>query len=302
MRKLYPAALRMTRNPSDAEDLIQETFARAYVAFHQFSPGTNLSAWLYRILANTFINTRRKRRREPAQSLFGEFGELLVPETLLSQAARSAEEEALDRLADSEVLRALRDLPEGFSATIYLADIEGYPYKEIAEIMGTPIGTVMSRLHRGRQRLRARLVAHGRGRDGSSRSPDVPHPADVPARADVPAQAGPLHGPRAPHWRGAHSGLPRPGRRLPGRPAGLLRHPPPGPGPDLGPGGGTKTGSPGAAGGVTGERGLSPSRTQSGSVELSEYATVRASRDGWRRNSEDCQLVHGNERTGGRRP
>ena len=145
MRKLYPAALRMTRNPSDAEDLIQETFARAYVAFHQFSPGTNLSAWLYRILANTFINTRRKRRREPAQSVFSEFGELLVPEILLSQAARSAEEEALDRLADSEVLRALRDLPEGFSATIYLADIEGYPYKEIAEIMGTPIGTVIDR-------------------------------------------------------------------------------------------------------------------------------------------------------------
>ena len=172
MRKLYPAALRMTHNPSDAEDLIQETFARAYVAFHQFSPGTNLSAWLYRILANTFINTRRKVRREPAQSVFSEFGELLVPETLLGQAARSAEEEALDRLADSEVLRALRDLPEGFSATIYLADIEGYPYKEIAEIMGTPIGTVMSRLHRGRQQLRARLMAHARGRENTARDRD----------------------------------------------------------------------------------------------------------------------------------
>ena len=194
MRKLYPAALRMTRNPSDAEDLIQETFARAYVAFHQFSPGTNLSAWLYRILANTFINTRRKRRREPAHSVFSEFGELLVPETLLSQAARSAEEEALDRLADSEVLRALRDLPEGFSATIYLADIEGYPYKEIAEIMGTPIGTVMSRLHRGRQRLRARLVAHGRGRD------DAGQPS---ALTRAPSRTG-----LSPHWREARS--PRP--------------------------------------------------------------------------------------------
>jgi RNA polymerase sigma-70 factor, ECF subfamily len=174
MRKLYPAALRMTRNPSDAEDLLQETFARAYAAFHQFRPGTNLSAWLYRILANTFINTRRKVGREPAQSLFSELGDMQVPENLLAQsAAPSAEEEALSRLADSEVLRALRDLPESFSTTIYLADVEGYPYKEIAEIMGTPIGTVMSRLHRGREQLRERLVAHARGRDD----------ADAPQRA-----------------------------------------------------------------------------------------------------------------------
>ena len=196
MRKLYPAALRMTRNPSDAEDLIQETFARAYVAFHQFSQGTNLSAWLYRILANTFINTRRKVRREPAQSVFSEFGELLVPETLLGQAARSAEEEALDRLADSEVLRALRDLPEGFSATIYLADIEGYPYKEIAEIMGTPIGTVMSRLHRGRQQLRARLMAHSRGRETFARD------RENTACAAALTRARPRTG-LAPRWRGA---------------------------------------------------------------------------------------------------
>jgi len=164
MRKLYPAALRMTRNPSDAEDLLQETFARAYAAFHQFRPGTNLSAWLYRILSNTFINTRRKVGREPAQSLFSELGELQVPESLLSSsAAPSAEEEALNRLADSEVIRALRELPEGFSTTIYLADVEGYPYKEIAEIMDVPIGTVMSRLHRGREQLRERLTAHKGG-------------------------------------------------------------------------------------------------------------------------------------------
>jgi RNA polymerase sigma-70 factor, ECF subfamily len=196
MRKLYPAALRMTHNPSDAEDLIQETFARAYAAFHQFTPGTNLSAWLYRILANTFINTRRKRGREPAQSLFGELGDLHVPDSLVGQTARSAEEEAMHRLADSDILRALRDLPEGFSAAIYLADIEGYPYKEIAEIMGIPIGTVMSRLHRGRQQLRARLMAHARGRDDEALSSGVPRPA-ASSRAGLP-----------PRWRSVRSARP----------------------------------------------------------------------------------------------
>ncbi len=196
MRKLYPSALRMTRNPSDAEDLIQETFARAYVAFHQFTPGTNLSAWLYRILVNTFINTRRKRGREPAQSLFGELGELHVSDSLLGQTARSAEEEALNRLADSDVLRALRDLPDGFSAVIYLADIEGYPYKEIAEIMGIPIGTVMSRLHRGRQQLRARLLAYAQGQDDQARPAGLP--AAAASRAGLPSR-----------WRGARPALRR---------------------------------------------------------------------------------------------
>jgi RNA polymerase sigma-70 factor (ECF subfamily) len=194
MRKLYPAALRMTRNPSDAEDLIQDTFARAYVAFHQFTPGSNLSAWLYRILVNTFINTRRKRGREPAQSLFGELGDLHFPVTLMGQTARSAEEEAMNRLADSDVLRALRELPEGFSAAIYLADIEGYPYKEIAEMLGTPIGTVMSRLHRGRQQLRARLMVYARGRDDRARPGDLPDPA-------APAAM------RPPRWRGPRTAL-----------------------------------------------------------------------------------------------
>jgi RNA polymerase sigma-70 factor, ECF subfamily len=196
MRKLYPAALRMTRNPSDAEDLIQDTFARAYAAFHQFTPGTNLSAWLYRILANTFINTRRKRGREPAQSLFGELGELQVPDSVQIQTARSAEEEALNRLADSDVLRALRELPDGFSATIYLADIEGYPYKEIAEMLGTPIGTVMSRLHRGRQQLRARLMAYPRARDNQARATGLParprRSAPGHRAGQLPAQPGAL--------------------------------------------------------------------------------------------------------------
>jgi RNA polymerase sigma-70 factor, ECF subfamily len=205
MRKLYPAALRMTRNPSDAEDLLQETFARAYAAFHQFRPGTNLSAWLYRILSNTFINTRRKVGREPAQSLFSELGDMQVPENLLAQsAAPSAEDEALSRLADSEVLRALRDLPEGFSTTIYLADVEGYPYKEIAEIMGTPIGTVMSRLHRGREQLRERLVAHARGQD-----------AETPQRAPRRRRSSRWHAPRPrqahlPHARPVFGAMPVP--------------------------------------------------------------------------------------------
>jgi RNA polymerase sigma-70 factor, ECF subfamily len=161
MGQLYPAALRMTKNASDAEDLVQETITKAYAAFHQFRPGTNLRAWLHRILANTFINGYRKRRREPAAALGADFGDgwpygadrLAVP-------ARSAEAEALDRLPDSDILRALRDLPDDFRMAVYLADIEGYPYREIAEMMGTPIGTVMSRLHRGRGRLREKLAKY----------------------------------------------------------------------------------------------------------------------------------------------
>src|SRR6516162_3507375 len=163
MGQLYPAALRMTKNASDAEDLVQETIAKAYAAFHQFRPGTNLKAWLHRILANTFINTYRKRRREPRQASSGDFQEWQLPADPLAPQARSAEAEALDRLADSEILRALRDLPEEFRVAVYLADIEGYAYKEIAEIMGTPIGTVMSRLHRGRGRLRDKLAAYAPG-------------------------------------------------------------------------------------------------------------------------------------------
>ncbi len=161
MGQLFPAALRMTKNASDAEDLVQETIAKAYAAFHQFRPGTNLRAWLHRILANTFINTYRKRRREPAATLGADFGEdWQAGADRLAGPARSAEAEALDRLADSDILGALRDLPEDFRVTIYLADIEGYPYREIAEIMGTPIGTVMSRLHRGRGRLREKLARY----------------------------------------------------------------------------------------------------------------------------------------------
>ncbi len=161
--QLYHAALRMTHNPADAEDLVQETSAKAFAAFHQFQPGTNLRAWLYRILTNTFINGYRRRRREPQEAACGELQDWQFPADPLATGARSAEVEALDRMPDSDIFRALRDLPEEFKVAVYLADVEGYPYKEIATIMGTPIGTVMSRLHRGRSRLRDQLTGRLRG-------------------------------------------------------------------------------------------------------------------------------------------
>jgi RNA polymerase sigma-70 factor, ECF subfamily len=178
MAQLYPAALRMTRNHSDAEDLVQETFTKAYAAFHQFKPGTNLRAWLHRILANTFINSYRKKRREPVQDLGAEFSDdWQTGHDPLAPPARSAETEALERLGDSDVLHALRDLPEEFRVAIYLADIEGYPYKQIAEIMGTPIGTVMSRLHRGRARLRSRLAGYAPAQSRPQSRPESPSPS-----------------------------------------------------------------------------------------------------------------------------
>jgi RNA polymerase sigma-70 factor (ECF subfamily) len=161
LSQLYPAALRMTRNPTDAEDLVQETSVKAYAAYHQFRPGTNLRAWLNRILTTTFINAYRKRRREPQQALGGDLQEWQMSADRLAPPVPSAETEALDRTTDSDLLRALRELPNEFRTAVYLADIEGYPYREIAEIMGTPVGTVMSRLHRGRRRIREQLVAGG---------------------------------------------------------------------------------------------------------------------------------------------
>lgn len=159
MDQLYAAALRMTRNPADAEDLVQETYAKAFKAQDKFTPGTNLKAWLYRIQTNAFINTYRKKQREPKLS----DAETVEDWQLASAAAHqstgltSAEDAALDALGDDDVKRALSELSDDFRMAVYLSDVEGFAYKEIAEIMDTPVGTVMSRLHRGRRMLREKL-------------------------------------------------------------------------------------------------------------------------------------------------
>ena len=159
---LFASAVRMTRNSADAEDLVQETLAKAYLNFHQFKEGTNLKAWLHRILTNNFINLYRKKQREPQRtSIADEYEELqLALTSSQTSGLRSAEHEALDRIPDGEVLQALKSLPADFREAVYLADVEGYAYKEIAGMMDTPIGTVMSRLHRGRKQLREALAEH----------------------------------------------------------------------------------------------------------------------------------------------
>jgi RNA polymerase sigma-70 factor (ECF subfamily) len=153
---MYAAALRMTRNPADAEDLVQETFLRAYRGFAGFEEGTNLKAWLYRILTNTFINAYRKRQRQPVTVSEQEVEDRSLFERL-GESGPSAEAEVLQRLPDDDVKEALDSLSEGFRLAVLLADVEGFSYKEIAEIMDVPIGTVMSRLHRGRRALERRL-------------------------------------------------------------------------------------------------------------------------------------------------
>lgn len=161
MDSLYGAAMRMTRNKADAEDLVQETYLKAYRGFGGFEQGTNLKAWLYRILTNTYINIYRKKQRRPDETDLAEVEDLYLYRRLggleAAAAGRSAEEELLDLFAESEVKEAMESLPENFRIAVLLADVEGFAYKEIAEILDIPIGTVMSRLHRGRKALQKQL-------------------------------------------------------------------------------------------------------------------------------------------------
>ena len=165
MPSLYSAALRMTRNPADAEDLVQETYLKAYRAFGSFQAGTNLKAWLYRILTNTFINSYRSRKRRPEQTELDDVEDLYLYRRLggleAAAAGRSAEEEVLDHFTETDVKEAMESLPEQFRMAVLLADVEGFSYKEIAEILDIPIGTVMSRLHRGRKALQKALFEFG---------------------------------------------------------------------------------------------------------------------------------------------
>ena len=168
--QLYSAALRYTRNPADAEDLLQETLVKAFDKFHQFRPGTNLRAWLYRILTNTYINAYRKEQRRPNEVSADANDEFSLYDRVTGGTSTAAENEVLAQLTDQEIKDALADLPETFRMAVYLADVEGFSYAEIAEIMDTPVGTVMSRLHRGRGRLQKALYdyAQQRGLVGES--------------------------------------------------------------------------------------------------------------------------------------
>jgi RNA polymerase sigma-70 factor, ECF subfamily len=180
MDQLYAAAMRMTRNPADAADLVQETYVKAFQAFGQFQQGTNLKAWLYRIQTNTFINQYRKNQRNPYQSTIDDLEDWQLgnaESVTQSLSTRSAEAEAIDHLPDSAVKDALQSIPEDFRMAVYFADVEGFSYQEVADIMKTPVGTVMSRLHRGRKMLRELLSEYAR-----ERGIDIPAPISRSAR------------------------------------------------------------------------------------------------------------------------
>lgn len=176
-KQLYGAAMRMARNPADAEDLVQETMLKAYRAYDSFTEGTNLKAWLYRILTNTYINKYRRAQRRPQESDLGEVEDLYLYRRIGSEdsadMSRSAEDQLLEGLVESDIKQAVEALPENFRMPVLLADLEGFSYKEIAEILDIPIGTVMSRLHRGRKQLQRTLwdfaSARGLVPDGAER-------------------------------------------------------------------------------------------------------------------------------------
>jgi RNA polymerase sigma-70 factor, ECF subfamily len=174
MPGLYSAALRMTRNASDAEDLVQETYLKAYRSYGSFQEGTNLRAWLYRILTNTYINSYRAAKRRPEVTDVEDVEDLYLYKRMAGseglRTGRSAEDEALDAFTDDVVKTALEELPENFRMAVLLADVEGFSYKEISEITDVPIGTVMSRIHRGRRALQKTLLdtAAARGLVGST--------------------------------------------------------------------------------------------------------------------------------------
>jgi RNA polymerase sigma-70 factor (ECF subfamily) len=191
MSSLYSGALRMTRNPADADDLVQETYLRAYRGFGGFQEGTNLKAWMYRILTNTYINSYRAKQRRPDETDLDEVEDLYLYRRLggleAARSGRSAEDELMDTFSEAEVKNAIEDLPENFRMAVLLADVEGFSYKEIAEILDIPIGTVMSRLHRGRKALQKALydyaVTHGLA--------DRPDGDDAPT--PVPSASGTDH-------------------------------------------------------------------------------------------------------------
>jgi RNA polymerase sigma-70 factor (ECF subfamily) len=195
MPALYSAAVRMTRSPADAEDLVQETYLKAYRGFGGFQEGTNLKAWLYRILTNTFINSYRSKKRRPDETALDEVEDLYLYRRLggleAARVGRSAEDELMDWFSDAEVKDAVEGLPENFRLAVLLADVEGFSYKEIAEILDIPIGTVMSRLHRGRKALQKELYEYALQR-GLTDRPDGPDGAGAQEPVDrQPARTGP---------------------------------------------------------------------------------------------------------------
>ena len=185
MSSLYSGALRMTRNPADADDLVQETYLRAYRGFGGFQEGTNLKAWMYRILTNTYINSYRAKQRRPEESELGEVEDLYLYRRLggleAARSGRSAEDELMDTFSEAEVKTAIEELPENFRMAVLLADVEGFSYKEIAEILDIPIGTVMSRLHRGRKALQKALYDYAVTHGLADRPEDDNEPEPVPS-------------------------------------------------------------------------------------------------------------------------